>query len=125
MPTPKTTLAGPLWPPTQIPAQKGKKTAAGTVKPAAIQSGDELRICDDPPPRTTLGLRSSKYIESFEKLPVGKGLACGKGKAGPVANAMRAWLKRSGREGLSVISVSDYGDGNGRVWLVKKIEGSK
>lgn len=118
MSQPQTKLAAPFWP-SAAPKAKGKKSATGTVKQAQINSGEELRICDDPPPRTTLGPRFSKYIESFEKLPVGKGLECSKGKAGPVANAMRAWIKRSGKEGLSVISVSDYGDGKGRVWLVK------
>lgn len=101
-----------------MPKPKGKKTAAGTVRPAAIQSGDELRICDDPPPRTTLGPRTSKYIESFENLPVGKGLVCSKEKASAVAAAMRTWIKKTDRKGLGVVSVSDYGDGKGRVWLI-------
>ena len=118
MTKPKTTPAGPLWPSVTPTKPKGKKTAAGTVKPAQIQSGGELEICSEPPPRTTLGPRTSKYIESFEALTVGQGLRCSKEKTGPVAVAMRSWIKRTGRKDVGVISISDYGDGKGRVWLV-------
>lgn len=116
----KTTLVKPLWP-TVSPAAKGKKTKAGTVKPAEIGCGDELAICDDPPPRTTLGPRTSKYADRFEKMKVGQCLKCSPEKVGTVASAMRAWLQRTGKsDHQAVVSVSDYGDGKGRVWLVAK-----
>ena len=118
MTKPKTTLANSPWP-TLTPPSKGKKTRSGTVKPAEIESGDELVICNDPPPSSTLGPRVSKYYAKFEGLLVGQCLSCSKEKASPVANAMRAWIKKTGRKGVGVISISDYGDGKGRVWLVK------
>lgn len=114
---PKTTLVQPLWPAAKT---KGKKTEAGTVRQAQIDAGEELVITNDPPPRTTLGPRSSKYVDRFEKMKVGQSLACSKEKTGVVASAMRTWLKRTGRDDLSVVSMSDYGDGKGRVWLVAK-----
>lgn len=117
MTTPKTTLVSTLWP-TNPAKPAGKKTAAGTTRPAEIESGDELVICNDPPPSSTLGPRVSKYYAKFESLPVGQCLKCSKEKASPVANAMRAWIKKTGRKGVGVISISDYGDGKGRVWLV-------
>lgn len=116
----KTTPAGPLWPSIASSKPKGKKTAAGTVKPAAIESGEELQICADPLPTSVFGQRGSKYAAKFEALPVGQCVKCSKAKTWSVAVAMRAWIKRTGREGLAVISKSDYGDGKGRVWLVKK-----
>ena len=75
---PKTTPAGPLWPSVTPAKPKGKKTAAGTVKPAEIESGDELVICNDPPPSSTLGPRVSKYYAKFEGLRVGQCLSCSK-----------------------------------------------
>ena len=113
----KTQLAQPFWP--AVTAKpKGKKTAAGTVRHAQIESGEELKICSDPPPRTTLGPRTSKYADIFESLEIGKGLECSSEKASVVATAMRTWIKKTGREGVGVVSMSDYGDGKGRVWLI-------
>lgn len=119
MSLPKTTPAIPTpW--------DGLKPQPGASKkrpPSVQMRSDELVPCNDPPPTSTLGPRSSKYTKIFESLPVGRGLKCDIGKTGPVANAMRTWIKKTGRKGVGVISVSDYGDGKGRVWLVK-LEGS-
>lgn len=122
MPQPKTSLVTPLWPQVTPRAAKpkGKKTAAGTVQKSQIESGEELVICNDPPPAAVLGPRGSKYTAKFESLPVGQGLICSNDKVWPTAVAMRAWLKRTGRNDLIVVSKKNYKDGKGRVWLVKK-----
>lgn len=120
MSLPKTTPAIPTpW--------DGLKPQPGTSNkrpPSTAQKrSGELIPCNDPPPTSTLGPRTSKYAKHFESLAVGGGLKCDIGQTGPVANAMRTWIKKTGRKGVGVISVSDYGDGKGRVWLVK-LEGS-
>lgn len=120
MTRPKTTIVNSPW---SALAQKSSKknTKSKTPKRAEPVCVDELVVCDDPPPRTTLGQRASKYAERFEKLKVGQSLKCDTKNVTIVAGAMRAWLKRSGRDGhQAVVSVSDYGDGKGRVWLVAK-----
>lgn len=119
MSLPKTTVIPALWPHTPY-KENGKKSAARTVRQAQIDTGEELAVCDDPPPSSTLGPRGSKYAAIFEALPVGKGLICSKEKASVVAAAMRTWIKNTGRVGVGVSAISDYGDGKGRVWLVKK-----
>lgn len=120
MSPPKTTPAIPTpW--------DGLKPQPGASKkrpPSAHKRSGELVPCNDPPPTSTLGPRTSKYTKIFESLSIGGGLKCDIGQTGPVANAMRTWIKKAGRKGVGVISVSDYGDGKGRVWLVKLEGGS-
>ena len=121
MSLPKTTPVNPSpWDVLKPAASASKKRPP----PSARKRSGELVPCNDPPPTSTLGPRTSKYAKHFESLAVGGGLKCDIGQTGPVANAMRTWIKKTGRKGVGVISVSDYGDGKGRVWLVKLEEGS-
>lgn len=118
MSQPKTTVNPVFWP-RQSEKGKGEKSSERTVKRSQIDSGEELSVSNEPAPSSPTK-RGSKYTKRFEALPVGKCLKCSTDKASVVANAMRDWLRRTGQDGLAVTYVADYGDGMGRVWLVKK-----
>lgn len=92
------------------PGRKTARTVQGEVNP------DTLTICDDPLPahRARPGC---KYEAKFRPLKIGQAIKCQPTDVNRVANALRKYLEAS--PALLVRSIRDYGDGKGRVWLVK------
>jgi hypothetical protein len=77
---------------------------------------DKLEICSDPLPagRANPG---NKYEALYSQLTLGQCIKCQPGEVGRVANSLRKWVKGQ-RQGGTVRSIRDYGDGKGRVWWI-------
>ena len=90
-----------------------KKTAK--IAPVDVS---KLEICDDPLP-SHRALPDHKYDAIFDKLKHGQCVKTEAGRADKVAQALRTYLKRKQKSG-AVKAMSDYGDGHGRVWLLRK-----
>lgn len=89
------------------------KAAPTRIDPA------ELSICADPIPehRTVIG---SKYDAVFSNLKPGQALKCPPGAApGKLATSLRKFIEKRGMN-CDIKTMSDYGDGFGRVWLIAK-----
>lgn len=75
-----------------------------------------IEICDDPLP----GSRAScgnKYEALFSNMKDGQALKCQPIEVNRIANGLRKWIQDKKIKG-AVRSMTDYGDGKGRVWLV-------
>jgi len=117
---PRTTLGNSAWP--AIPPRDKPKAK----KPAHINL-DDLKLTDDPLPTTRVST-GSKYENLFaQAMRSGKAIKTPAGRAAGISNVARAWLGRHGHTNYTTRSVSDYGDGHGRVWIIDptKIKGGK
>lgn len=87
-------------------------------KPQGCTNPDALEICNDPLPA---GRASSgkKYDATFSALKPGQAIKCTPADVGRVAGALRKWLEQKGSKTDTVRTIKDYGDGKGRVWLLK------
>lgn len=75
-------------------------------------------ICDDPVlPRRVIA--DSIYGKLFSELKPGKCIKCDTKDVGPTCNALRKYVEEKKLSGVAVRSTRDYGDGFGRVFLVK------
>jgi len=96
-----------------------------TSKPANAKSPtrlnvDEVEICDDPIPANRITSVQSKYKRYFEIVRANdrKAIKCHPGAVGSIASGLRKYLERRGEKGkFTIRSVSNYGDGRGRIWL--------
>ena len=79
-----------------------------------------LVIVDDPLPDRKRAPKF-KYDEVFKKMKVGQAIKCKTIEVAKVDQALRGYLKRHEVAGR-VKSTKDYGDGLGRVWLLKAEE---
>lgn len=102
-----------VWARTPTPPKPGRKTAR-TV--ARAVDPDTMTICDDPMPahRASPGC---KYDATFGALKPGQAIKCQPDDVNRIANALRKYVEADAT--LVVRSIRDYGDGQGRVWLVK------
>ena len=101
-----------------IPAAK----PANAKSPTRL-SVDEVELCDDPIPANRITSVQSKYMPYFEGLRAAnseeKAIKCHPGAVGSIASGLRKYLERRGEKGkFAIKSVSNYGDGKGRVWLL-------
>lgn len=79
---------------------------------------DALEITNDPViSRMRFG---SRYDAIFERLKVGQALKVPSAATSSVSDSLDRWIRRNGKTDLTTRRVSDYGDGMGRVWLVRK-----
>jgi hypothetical protein len=53
-------------------------------------------------------------------MKTGKTIKTPPGAAASISNMARTWLKRSGHHDHTTRSVGNFGDGTGRVWLIKQ-----
>jgi len=116
---PRTTLGNGAWP--AIPQRDKPKNK----KPAHINL-DDLKLTDDPLPTARVST-GSKYEALFTlAMKSGKAIKTPARRAAGVSNVARMWLRRHGHTSHTTRSVSDYGDGHGRVWIIdlSKIKGS-
>lgn len=82
---------------------------------------EDLEICDDPVPvKRQLG---SQYDSIFAKMKPGQCIKVETEYTGTVGNALRNWIRRNKKKGVTVKSVSLYPgckEKLGRVWLIEK-----
>jgi hypothetical protein len=81
---------------------------------------DEVELCDDPIPANRITSVQSKYMPLFEAIRANskKAIKCHPSAVGSVSSGLRKYLERRGEKGkFSIRSVSNYGDGRGRIWL--------
>ena len=83
--------------------------------PEFVDAG-KLSICDDPLPNHR-ALPGGKYDNLLKKIKVGQCIKCPTDDVAKVCGAMRKLVSTHNIKG-SVRSMTDYGDGFGRVWLV-------
>lgn len=84
-----------------------------------------LEFCDDPIPDARKSIQS-KYEATFRHaLEHGKTVKCESESASAICNAARKWCQVNRIKDVLVRSTSDYGDGFGRVWIVKATPGLK
>jgi hypothetical protein len=76
-----------------------------------------LEICNDPLPAHK-GTTRNKYEGIFKKLAPGKCIKCSPHEVARVGNALRKYCKTTGKAGVMVKTVTNYGDGMGRIWVV-------
>lgn len=92
---------------------------------ASLISIEGLSFSDDPIPahRKIVG---SKYDEFFSGVKVGgPAIKCPGGTAAAkLATSLRKYVERRGMQ-CDIKTMSDYGDGFGRVWLLEKKESPK
>lgn len=98
-------------------------TAAPESVKKAIRAVDEIELCDDPIPANRITSVQSKYMPYFEGIRAAnseeKAIKCHPGAVGSIASGLRKYLERRGEKGkFAIKSVSNYGDGKGRVWLL-------
>lgn len=91
--------------------------AAAMVKQVHRIDVAHLKVCNDPIPSTRMV--PNKYATLFAALKVGQAIKCKPQETSSITAALRKWLKDGGFMG-TVQCLRDYGDGMGRVWLVKK-----
>lgn len=115
MTQPKTTLGRAPWPGTPAPAPKAAKVAVPYV-PTKVE---DLSLCDDPLPSARINLGNKYGTLLSEALHTGRAIKTPAGGAQRIASAARKWLPANGHKGYAIRTVSDYGDGFGRVWLIK------
>lgn len=77
---------------------------------------DTMEICNDPIP-SYRAKPKGKYDEMFAKLKPGQCIKCKPDESQKLAHAMRGWAQDHAKTCV-VRSISDYGDGMGRVWLI-------
>jgi hypothetical protein len=95
---------------------KDNKPKAPAGKPIDLKL---LSICDDEMP-TERAKPVSKYEPLFSKMKIGQAIKCPAGStAAKLANSLRTHADRHGIECV-IKTMSDYGDGFGRVWLLAK-----
>ena len=118
----RTTFANGINPFTGLRQKYGlpthPKTAMKKTTKIAPVDVSKLEICDDPLP-SHRALPDHKYDPIFDKLKYGQCVKTEVGRADKVAQALRTYLKRKQKSG-AVKAMSDYGDGQGRVWLLPK-----
>ncbi len=100
--------------PAQSPFDNMPKRKAKPCDPVDVS---QLEISDDPLPAARAA-PGHKYDALFDKLAFGQCVKTEVGRADKVAQALRTYLKRKDKQGR-VKSMTDYGDGKGRVWLIK------
>lgn len=88
---------------------------AKTSTPADLS---QITVCDDPLPNHR-ALPCGKYDAILAKLKVGQGIKCPPADVGKVSSAMRKWIATN-KINATVRSMSNYGDGMGRVWMLHK-----
>lgn len=77
-----------------------------------------LAICDDPIPIRRVQ-NEGKYDNLFKTLRPGRAVKCPPEAADLVSQAVKKFAKKAFPDCI-VRSTADYGDGMGRVWLLKK-----
>lgn len=92
----------------QAPMVKGRPQY---TDPAALE------ICDDPLP-TGRASSGHKYGTVFATLKLGQAIKCAPADVGRIAGALRKFVDLKGMR-ASIRTIKDYGDGKGRVWLLK------
>lgn len=112
---PRTSFANGIHPLTQ--SVMTKKTDKPRPKPTDPGS---LMICNDPLPagRASPG---HKYAAIFGALKPGQAIKCAPDEVGRIGSALRKWLDTKGKDGV-IRTSKDYGDGRGRVWLLKPVK---
>ena len=83
---------------------------------AKFTSPANMVICNDPIP-THRASPGSKYEPLLSALKIGQAIKCEPGDYLQLVNGLRSWIKRKQIKG-TVRSMSNYGDGMARVWLV-------
>jgi len=75
-----------------------------------------LEICNDPIPshRASPG---NKYEAVLKTMKIGQCIKCPPGAVGSVSGAVRKWI-RVNKLPATVKSMTNYGDGLGRVWML-------
>ena len=115
--TPITTFSGDN-PFSGIPKQHQKAQMATQKKPT-IKHGNlpKFEICTDPivPRRVPDGM----YPKILKSLKPGECIKCSMDDVGRIANALRDHVAKQMPD-FCIKSTRDYGDGMGRVWLIKR-----
>jgi hypothetical protein len=89
-----------------------------TKKQSAPLDPATLIVCNDPLPNHRKH-PDNKYKALFSNMKVGQALKCQPSDVSRVSNALRKWVEVTPIKGAVVRSIRDYGDGMGRVWMVK------
>lgn len=108
--------------PKAVESKAAKHPAQKRLSDAAMA---QIELCDDPLPTVRKTKNVSKYQPYFEALRTGERscVKCPPKATSPIASGLRKYLQRRGEMGAySIQTVSDYGDGRGRVWLVERGE---
>lgn len=98
----------------------GKKNpfTGAVLKPINNVDPSKLTIANDPLPAHRSSV--NKYAEIIAKLKPGQCIKCPSSQVEQVANALRKHY--GGKEGGYMVRLTkDYGDGFGRVWLLKTL----
>ena len=97
----------------------GEKTDMATAIKKIIKP-EELELCDDPLPEHKKAIES-KYSKLFEQVyKTGKAVKCESALTSKIGAAARKWCDVHTKNAATVRSTIDYGDGKGRVWILKK-----
>ena len=86
------------------------------MKPVDHVDPSKLTIGNDPLPAHRA--RANKYADLMAKLKPGQCIKCAPNHVGQVANAVRKHIIQNGLD-CTIRSTKNYGDGMGRVWLMK------
>lgn len=78
---------------------------------------EEMSICNDPLPAHR-AKQGSKYDDILKCLKPGLAVKCNPASVDKLSNAVKKYAKRN-FPGSVVRSTKDYGDGMGRVWVLK------
>lgn len=109
---PTTTLGKGAWPAIPPGPAKAKNKKASHIDLSA------LKLTNDPLPTVRVAT-GSKYEALFtQAMRAQQAIKTPAGRAAGISNAARTWLRRHGHTNYTTRSVSDYGDGHGRVWIV-------
>jgi hypothetical protein len=103
---PQTTFAGKTNP----------FTGASLMKPVDHVDPSKLTIGNDPLPAHRA--RANKYADLMAKLKPGQCIKCKSDQVGAVASAVKKHIENN-RLDCTVRLTKNYGDGMGRVWLMK------
>jgi hypothetical protein len=90
------------------------------MRPTTTFAGDNPFtpvICNDEPPALRARTKS-KYDTLFSGMTPGQAVKCSKKDIGTIAAALRSHVRQGHVKGL-VRTTRDFGDGLGRVWLIK------
>jgi len=85
--------------------------------PAVFVDPEQLSICNDPLPNHR-AKPGGKYDEILKNLKVGQCIKCPPADVGKITGALRKFIGEGGDVKGAIRSMSNYGDGMGRVWLV-------
>ena len=81
------------------------------------KEAEELSVCNDPIPESR-AKQEGKYEHLLSKMKPGQAIKCPPNAVGRIANAAKKYAKTH-HPGCIVRSTQDYGDGMGRVWIIK------